>query len=433
MKAVFKDSFLLLSEKSLLVAKYYNLDKDPFVGIMEGGLKWGVKPEILAQVYQQLTFKRTSLQLLFEKNNTEFKKQFKASAFKELKVFKNKTLYQQWKTKPLDFNTGPLHEMAIYQGLFKKELCFKFHHLILDGLSLFVFFKELSQAYFKALEGDFKPPADDFKVYQKLMAHFYSQERDKPEEKQQFWLQHFKHYCQHKTNVLNSDTLSNNNINQADKTKQSLRFLKKSVSRVKNSPGRFCLALKNRDLKQLYAFQAQEDLALFYVLLALYCKVLKKCFQIPSLCLRVPFSARYYLKDKEQKNLLASLSRGLPFFVHQNQVKTIAKDLQTQARKMRPYLINARSFLPRREEISFSKLKHRSLSLSFSYLPYIEKAFIGQIKNFYWQRSFLDLLLFIILSEKQTLLCFSYRPEIFSTQEIKNLSKEFKKSALAAF
>ena len=82
----------------------------------------------------------------------------------------------------------------------------------------------------------------------------------------------------------------------------------------------------------------------------------------------------------------------------------------------------------RAEELnSFSKVKNQPLSLSMSYMPYMEKGFLGRIQSFYWQKSFLDLVLFVILSEKRILLSFSYNGDIFSTTEIRDLVEGFQK------
>ena len=70
---------------------------------------------------------------------------------------------------------GPLQEMVVYKPFFKTILCFKFHHLILDGFSLFLFFKELTEAYHKSLSGNLKAiPKADFKIYQQLMQDFFN-------------------------------------------------------------------------------------------------------------------------------------------------------------------------------------------------------------------------------------------------------------------
>ena len=184
---------LLLSEKILLAAKYYNLEQDPFVGLVEGRLNLGVQTKPLSRAYQSITSRRTTLQLLFEKKEDQFCKKIQASAFKELKEFKNKEAFLLWKNKTLDFETGPLHEMVVYKTFFKTILCFKFHHLILDGFSLFSFFKELAEAYHKILSGNLKSgrPVDS-PAYCQLMADFFQQERENAEEKNKFWKEHLK-------------------------------------------------------------------------------------------------------------------------------------------------------------------------------------------------------------------------------------------------
>ena len=62
-----------------------------------------------------------------------------------------------------------------------------------------------------------------------------------------------------------------------------------------------------------------------------------------------------------------------------------------------------------------------------SYFFYKEENFLGHIKKLSWQSFFLDLVLFVILSEKTFLLSFSCNPNKFSKKDLKKLSKEFSK------
>ena len=430
---------LLLSEKILLAAKYYSPHQDPFVGLVEGRLHRFTSKEHLRKSYQKVISSRTTFHLLFEKKAEIFIKNFQTPAFKELKEFTNKAAFLLWKNKALDFNTGPLHEMAIYKTFFKSILCFKFHHLILDGFSLFIFFKELTEAYHKSLSENIKlAPIEDFSAYQQLMKDVFKQEREKKEIKIRFWNNHLKTYQSsasgktHSTKNLKAKNTSSNEEENVpalsfveDDVQQTGQVFFNQLKKEGSSSG----FLKRKYLKKIYHFKFKENIGLFYLFLSLYSKALKKKLGIDSICLRIPFSARYHLKREDQKNLLASLSRSAPLFIHQplSPLKTLALDLQRQARSARNHLIMDSSPWKSEKLKSFSKTKNQALNLSMSYLPYREQGFLGQIQNFYWQKSFLDLVLFVISSEKRILLSFSYNKDIFSKKEIHDLVKYFHK------
>ena len=425
---------LLGSERSLLVARDFSPHQDPFIGLLEGRLKPFVNKEHLSRAYQAMVFSKTTFQLLFEKQKNTFLKIIQPSAFKGIQEFKNKEAFLLWKKTTLDFETGPLQEMAIYKTFFKTILCFKFHHLILDGFSLFVFFKGLTEAYYKSLSGNLtKKPEPDFESYQQLMKDFSQQEKENKEIKTEFWKSHIQNYKKKR----DERGCFSKNLKYPTLRKKTNGLI---VNPVKNFKDRFfqfqtqmenseIFFLKRKHLQKIYKFKARENFGLFYLFLSLYSKVLYKALDINFICLRVPFSSRYHLKQKDQKDLLASLSRSVPLFIDEplQPLKQLTLSVQKQSRLVREHLIMDSSPWIGEKLESFSKKKNQNLSLSMSYLPYTEKGFFGRIQNFYWSKSFLDLVLFVILSEKRILLSFSYKPEIFSKQEIKILAKYFQK------
>ena len=424
---------LLFSEKTILMARSFSPQQDPFIGLIEGRLHHSVNKVHLSKAYQYLISSKTTFQLLFEAKKAVFSKSLQTPAFKDITEFKNEEAFSIWKNINLDFETGPLQEMAIYKTFFKSILCFKFHHLILDGFSLFIFFKELTEAYHKSVSGKLKEFAkNDFKTYQQFTENLFKQERENRKIKNDFWKKHLKIYQKDRTEK--TDCSKKLKYSSASNKKDSL-FLnsvkqeKKAFTEWTKKEGSEIFFLGKKHLKKIYNFKNKENIGLFYIFSSLYSKALKETFDISSICLRVPFSSRHHLEQKEQKNLLISLSRSMPLFINQplSPLKELALEIQKQARAVRNYLIMDIPPWKRKQLQSFSERKNQTLSLSMSYLPYTEKGFLGVIQNFYWKKSFLDLVLFVILSEKRVLLSFSYKPEIFSKKEIKLLSTCFQK------
>ena len=425
---------LLGSEKSLLVARSFSPHQDPFVGLVEGRLKPFVNRGHLSRAYQAVVFSKTTFQLLFEKQENFFLKTLWSPAFKGIREFKNKEAFLLWKKTTLDFETGPLQEMVVYKTFFETILCFKFHHLILDGFSLFVFFQELTEAYYESLSGNLtKKPKIDLDIYQQLMKDFSQQEKENKEIKTEFWKNHLQKYKKKRderdcfSKNLKYPTLSKKTngliVNPVKSFKD--RFFQ-FQTQLKSSESFF---LRRKHLQKIYNFKTREKIGLFYLFSSLYSKALYKALDTNFICLRVPFSSRYHLKQTDQKNILASLSRSVPLFIDDPlpPLKQLALAIQKQSHLVREHLIMDSSPWTGEDLESFSGKKNQNLSLSMSYLPYTEKGFFGRIQNFYWLRSFLDLVLFVILSEKRILLSFSYKPEIFSKQEIRILAKCFQK------
>ena len=416
---------LLFSEKTFLLARSYSPSRDPFVGLIEGFLKPFVQKETLKKAYKSLILSKTTFRLLFEKKGQDFSKILQPPLFKEIKEFKNKEAFLLWKQASLDFETGPLQEMAIYKAFFKTTLCFKFHHLILDGSSLFLFFKELANSYQKSISGNGnQSPSTDLESYQSLMEKIWQQEREDKEKKYSFWEKRIQKY-------------QTKSFSAPQKEKKSLainspifqpkhRFLEEHTHQECSEN----IFLNRKALRHIYKWKSKENIGLFYLLSSIYSKVLQENLKIKELCLRVPFSSRYHLNQDHQKNLFASLSRSLPIFINEEKqtLKERALDLQKQARSAREHLLMDKA--PWKTLNSFSKVKENNLNLSMSYMPYEEKEFLGHIQSVCWQRAFLDLILFLILSENKFLLSFSYNPEVFLKKEIKSLAQDFERKVL---
>ncbi len=426
-----QDLPLLGSEKSLLAARGFSPHQDPFVGLAEVCLKQRIHKEHLSQAYQAVISGHTAFHLLFEKRENIFIKTLQPPVFKDIKEFKSKQAFLLWKNKSLDFETGPLREMALYKTFFKSILCFKFHHLILDGFSLALFFKKLTTAYYKSLSGELKsPPETDLKSYQRLLKETVERERADKEIKAQFWKKRLKAYAEEKrmkSHPFLEEQISGKGhepaINSKTRSEDQLPYFFESPERQEGSESFF---LKRKHLKKIFRFQAQANVGLFYFFASLYSKALYQSLGMDFICLRVPFSARYHLKQKE---ILASLSRSAPLFIcdPSQDLKRLALSIQQQSRSARERLIMGAPPWAGWNLNSFSKRKNQNLSLSMSYMPYTEKGFLGRIQNFSWQKSFLDLALFIILSEKRVLLSFSYKPEIFSKAEIRALAHSLRR------
>ena len=417
---------LLFSEKTFLLAKSYSSEKDPFVGLIEGQLKPFVQKKHLIKAYEALIFSKTTFRLLFEKKGEDFFKSLQAPVFKEMKEFKNEETFLVWKSASLDFETGPLQEMAIYRAFFKTILCFKFHHLILDGFSLFLFFKELSDLYHKSVAGIELKPTTDLESYRCLMENIWKQERENKERKCLFWEKRIKQYqAKSPPQQKNSDE---------NKLGAQKLFSPPQWRISENQVYQGCsenIFLERKTIRKIYQWKSKENVGFFYLFSSLYSKILQERLEINNLCLRAPFSSRYHLNQDNQKKLLASLSRSLPLFVNKGEqsLKERALDIQKQVRSAREHLIMDKS--PWKVLNSFSAVKNKNLNLSMSYLPYEEKSFLGWIQSFCWQKSFLDLVLFITLSEKRVLLSFSYKPEVFLKKEIQNLARDFQREAMS--
>ena len=300
--------------------------------------------------------------------------------------------------------------------------------MILDGWSLSLFFKELFDLYQKFLSGNLDTnPKTDFRVYCRLMENIWRQERQDKEKKYFFWEQKIQKY-RAKSSL---DTQAEKKIQKNLKRSSPVSSLNLKIGGDQNYPD--CsknVFITKKAVRNIYRYSSKEKIGLFYVLSSLYSKVLQENLNINSLCLRVPFSSRYHLDQEVEKKLLASLSRSLPLFINEAQqnLKDKALDIQKQVRSARDYLFMDK--LPWKTLNCFSKVKEKHLNLSMSYLPYKEEFFWGQIQSFLWQRAFLDLVLFMILSENRLLLSFSYKPEVFSKTEIQNLAQGFQKEAL---
>ena len=490
---------ILFSEKVLLAASAYNLKADPFVGLIEAYLNRGIDLDQLNLAYQKTIQIHTSFNIFFKKSdeslNFAFEKEKLPPSSSDIKVFRDKKSFLLWKKTPL--SDPPLQDMAVYKNFFHKTLVFKFHHLILDGRSLFYFFKDLSQNYdeLKSLsekklpffktrnkKRDTEPESSDlqlhptqlnkfdkhsfqspqsnksslknshlekenkFKTYQKVMEDFALEEKRNRNKKINFWKEQLmdfqkanhtlKSEISAKTfagaKITNSERMMNS-VEMKGHTEQNPPEASQANSqpytdRVFQEPA-FHIRLSQFQLKKLTQAQLNTGVKIPYLLFSLYSKSLQETFQIDDLILRTAFSARHNLTDPEKKRLIASLSRSAPLFIKEKNLSITdqALSLEKQVYQLRKYLILDKFPLDFNELKSYSKLKSQSLSLSMSYFFYKKENFLGYIKSFSWQSFFLDLVLFVILSEKTFLLSFSYNPNKFSKKDLKNLSKVFSK------
>ena len=403
---------VLLSEKVFLASQVY-IKNDPFVGVMEIQLNFSVDVSKLNQAYKKTIQSYTSFHLLFKKSDKGFnvKKELQKLLPPDLKLFTNKKSFSLWKSKTLAKER--LNEMGFYKGFLKRELVFKFHHLILDARSLSVFFQDLFQNYFEESKAykQTKTP-NDFQIYKKVMTDFVYEEQKNKDKKKDFWLSQLKLFKD--TAPIPADLIK----------KKPFDFGNTS------NKGVFSASLNRFQLKKISVIQSQLNIKWTYLLFALYSKALQQAFDMDSLILRVPFSARHILKEPEEKNLIASLSRSAPLFlkVKNLSLQELAFDLKKQCDQTREHLIMDQFPLLAEDLKTYSHKKKNCFSLSMSYFFYKEQLNLARFKNFYWQSFFLDLTSFVILSDKNLLLYTFYNPLKFSKKDIKGLLASFKQN-----
>ena len=400
------------------------------MGLISARLRPNISLDTLNQAYQASLRSHTSFRLLFKKNPLAWTKQLGPLGLSDIKIFKNKQSFLLWEKSdlPSDF----LYDMAVYKTLFKKTLLFKFHHLILDGISLAYFFQDLTKNYreLSSLSGDDR----EGEIYQKIFQKISFEEKQDREKKQAFWNQQFQDFKKSSQNSCYDKAISKT----CDKAGSNLIFDKiassdSSEKSLSNKPSSFfCVSLSRYRLKKLFQLQAKRQnptqvIKMPYLLFSIYSKALQKSLKIESLILRTAFSARHDLKSPEEKQILASLSRSVPFFIPNSSLSLSqqALEFQKQAQQAREFLIMDKFPIDFNELKSYSQVKNQYLSLSMSYFYYQEKGFLGRIKSFSWQSYFQDIVLFMILSEKNLLLNFTYNPALFSQREVNNLYKGF--------
>ncbi|MCY4321881.1 MAG: hypothetical protein OXC37_05745 [Bdellovibrionaceae bacterium] len=441
---------LLFSEKVILAAKSYSLSADPFVGLITSYLKSFVDINQLNLAYQKITKAHTSFNLYFKRteDSINFEKEKLVPSSSDIKIFTNKKSLLLWQKTPLsDF---PLQEMAFYKSFFHRRLFFKFHHLILDGRSVFHFFNDLSEIYLKlsslnqtqlsqsnnnqmsssksSLKNLQIQKENEFKTYKKVMESFAIEEKTNQAQKINFWKNQIR-------NFKKEDKSSDNQIPKCagmreQNIKEQTEFQTDFKELLTNSKKHnFHIKLNPLDLKKLAQIQKKTDIKLPYILFSIYSKSLKETFKINNLILKIAFSARDHLTEVKEKKVIASLSRSMPLFIPNKEILITeqALNLQKQIKQIKKFLILDKAPLDFNELKSYSKLKDQFLNFSISYILYKEKNFIGKFKSFSYQSFFLDLSLFLILTEKDFSLSFSYNPYKFSKPELKKLSKEFSK------
>ena len=475
---------LLFSEKVILATKAYSLSGDPFVGLITASLKTFVDINQLNLAYQKIIKSHTSFNLSFKRpeNSINIEKEKLTPSSSDIKVFTNKKSLLLWKKSP--FSDFPLQEMAVYKSFLRRDLFFKFHHLILDGRSLFHFFNELSEDYlelssfnqtqlsqFNKKELSSNPSLQsldsqketysssiedlelqketEFKTYTKVMESFAIEEKTKQDQKITFWKNQLRNFKKENINSNNQAPAytelreTEKAINEKQKQNPARENLKEHAVRIKElvdsqnnlhnltNPKKhnFDIKLSRLNLKKLAQLQEKTNIKLPYLLFSIYSKSLKESFKMNSLILKIAFSARDHLTEPKEKKVIASLSRSMPLFIQNKEISITeqALSLQKQIKQIKNFLILDKAPLDFNELKSYSKLKDQFLNFSMSYIFYKEKNFIAKFKSFSSQSFFLDLSLFLILSEKIFSLSFSYNPDKFSKQDLKNLSKEFSK------
>lgn len=451
---------ILLSEKVILASQAYSLSRDPFVGLILAHLNANISLSVLNQAFKKTLTAHTSFRILFKKQDHTFKKEIGPLVFPDIKFFSNKASFLLFKEG--DLPPEFLYQTAVYKTLFKKILLFKFHHLIMDGLSLAYFFQDLTKNYYDLLSADTSnhEPAHSDKInrnldiksdkslanidkrgfssserdkasksqvntekiplereiYHKVLQDFSFKEKQDRDKKIAFWKQKLQNFKK------------NSPPQPCDKEGNFPLVLQKQAE-INSKESFFCVSLSRFSLKKLAKSQEKNQIKEPYLLFSAYSKALQECFQISALVLRTAFSARHELKNKDEKRLIASLSRSVPLFIPNSRLSLgdQALEFQTQAREARDFLVIDKFPIPFNELKSYSKVKNQHLSLSMSYFYYDEKQFLARIKSFCWQGFFQDIVLFIILSQKNLLLNFTYNPHKFSKKEIKNLYRNFEK------
>ena len=407
---------LLLSEKMFLTASHYNLGEDSFTGIIESNLHRPLRVSVLNQSYFNLISKRVNLNVLFQKKKGQFFKVRQPVPFLGVQILKTSEELLIWGKKQFDLELGPFHEMAVFKTLFNSFLYFKFHHVIMDGFSLFYFFHDLCSEYNKIISKDssINNLQSDLAIYKQTMNQCLVEETQNYQQKKTFWMDYMK---------------GNTGFSPL---KESFNEVKIENNKIAVSESAVCsFFFRGKYIKKLYKIKTETKTSVFSLFAAVYGKALASVFDMPCVSLRVASSFRRNLKSKEEQKLLANLSCSFPLIIKasENSLKT-AFHIRTQVREMLKHLpLNP---LPWKQDDlkSFSKKKGRVVYLSFSYFFYQEKDFFGVIKKFQWCTAFLDLALFVILSEKRTLFAFSYKKNVFQKSDIKALMKAIKKEIL---
>ena len=422
---------ILLSEKVILASQAYSLAGDPFVGLIKAHLSPNIQIHRLNFAFQKSLRSHSSFRISFKKQDQAFKKEIGPPVGLDIKVFNNKPSFLLWKTSPLPLDF--LYELGLYKTLFQKTLLFKFHHLIMDGISCAYFFQDLTKNYLEPSSSVAPHPEKQLserKIYQKVLQDLSNQEKQNRNKKQAFWkqqLQDFKSHIKAKSSQekLQFIPSSQHAITQPEPANTSQ--MDKEITNF------LCVSLSRSSLKKLLKLQLSKQstqstpIKMPYLLFSIYSKALQESLAIDAMILRTAFSGRHNLKTAKEKQILASLSRSVPLFIPDRSLSLLeqALEFQKQAKKAREFLVMDKFPIYSNELKSYSKVKNQYLSLSMSYVYYQEKQFLGPIKSFSWQGFIQDIVLFMILSEKKLLLNFTYNPRKFSKKEIKNLYRHF--------
>ena len=394
---------LLSSEEVLLTAGHYSFEGNVFTGILDVQLYRPLDMPILTEAYRILIANRFSFNISFVREGGKNYKKREPMPFVLPKSLGNRLGLELWKKKSLDITTGPLHEMAFLSRWGRCHLYFKFHHLIMDGLSVLYFFEDLFMVYKELLVRGACEIQPDFSAYRELMSYYTTEENKNCRVKKDFWKAYLR-----RSNPPPPDPPRSRSVVDS-------------------------FIFSRRHLRTLLGFKKRYDISIFSIFLAAYASSLREVFGIASLPLRLVTSCRRRIKSTEQKRILASLSRGFPLIVDQNSDNIIemARESRAIIREAEDHMIVHPIPWSREDFGAFSEKKKRTLCFSISYSAYGGgEGAMGFLRGFDMRETPQDIALFIILSERGIMLNFFYKTDVFLSREIGILKKTLKKKIL---
>ena len=394
---------ILVSEKIIWSACHYT--PNAFIGVLEEKVSQSLDIDALNSAYKELVSSRTSFNLVFTKEGDELRKSICPIPFYGIKIFKNKTQVQEWKQEVMDFSIGPLHGLAIYKSPWswdkKSVLYFKFHHIIMDGMSLIYFLKDLRRLYEKTLTLKNTPPlSSDKKSYHAAMTKLLQLEGENTSKKRVFW-ENYTEKCNQRTSDLSTS--------------------KKIVRQTFFLPQECANAIQ--EFKKKHATDS------FSILVGAYYKALYKTFGISKLCIRVPSAFRHHLSSTTEKRLIASFSLSFPLII--DSPDQSATEVAIESREQMKNLVKNLPLSPipwnQNQLSSFSSVKKKHINIVMMALASRKgDGFFEFFKDFYWINPLLDITIMIKVQSKQIAIPISYNAEIFNKSEIKNLFKQVK-------
>ena len=430
---------VLPSEKIYLAARHYS-PVDPFVGLLEAESHCPLETSKMEDAYRILISKRTSLNMTFNLENSKFFKDKGPVPFSGLRILKNFAEVDLWKRDPLDINLGPLYDMAVCNNRRQWSLYFKFHHLIIDGLSLYYFFEDFFKIYKNLCFNKSVDIPSDFKVYEEFMLQQLSEDKGEQYEKEKFW----KNYLPDEF-VMNSSLGTKNSFlplrkttNEAinETTNEAINETTNEIPREFESEATVFF-LSRACVRKIYHLKKTHSLNLFAFLVTLYGEALQEVFDISTPWpLRLVSACRNRARGFAQKRLIASLSRGFPLIINKESKPLMEKVCDTK-RVLNEIFKNMPidpSPWDNQSLKAFSQNKREPLSFSLSYSTYREEKFLPlYLKGLTWQFAPMDLSLFIITSESQISFSWTYKKYKISGSDIKKIKRTLEHKIVTAY